>query len=283
MSVRKLISHRRAYDSSDLDEIKKLISVHDFCSEEIFEFINAYPKNIMLEVKDNDIVSICAHDAQIGKEWCVVYFFTLRDDLQFFYESLNEIRKTYKTLEIVICLEKRNPLCQKLLKERNLKAKAITRAIEMANNNLVKQDLSGNIKFEVYNDSVYDEYQRFINRNFKEISAKLGCGLLSYTCYSEYKRKYFLQNAKNFFYVRRDNKIIASAYAGSGLIDYLAVDKEYRHQGIIKEFILFAINKFIEEKIDVAKLELDECNFKAVKFYESLGFHIIDEVIYFYF
>ncbi len=283
MTVRKLISHRRAYASADLKKIKKLISAHDFCSEELLKLTSAYPENIMLEMKDERVLSICVHDAQVGKEWCSVYIFTLKDDLQFFYESLSEIRKNYNVLEIVVCLEKSNPLCQKLMYDDRLKPKVITRAFELENNDLIKQDLSGKVKFETYSDDVYDEYQRLINRNFQEISDKLGCNLLSYTCYSEYKRKYFLHNAKDFFYVRRNNKIIASAYAGGGLIDYLAVDKEYRHQGIIKEFILFAMNKFVDEKIEVAKLELDECNFKAVKFYESFGFNVTDEIMYFFY
>lgn len=281
--MRKLISLKRFYYSVDFEKIKNLISAHDFCSKEIFKFMKVYPENILLEVEDDDILSVCAHDARVGKQWCSVYFFTLKDDLQFFYESLSKIYENYRILEMVVCLGEKNPLCQKLLNKKSLKPKVITRALELENDNLHKQALLGDVKFETYKDDIYDEYQRFINKNFQEVSDKLGCDLLSYTCYSNYKRKYFLQNAKDFFYVRRDNKIIVSAYAGKGLIDYLAVDKKYRHKGIIKEFILFAINKFIDEKIDVARLELDECNFKAVKFYESLGFNVTDEIRYFFF
>ncbi len=97
-------------------------------------------------------------------------------------------------------------------------------------------------------------------------------------------REYFFHAAQNerreFWVAERDGKIIACAGAeldsDTAEIESLAVDPEYRRQGIATILLIKLLNAIKKRGVSFIVLEVRPSNKPAIALYKSFGFQIVE-------
>ena len=97
-------------------------------------------------------------------------------------------------------------------------------------------------------------------------------------------RAYFLRSAqderKEFIVALRDGKIIACAgaelYTDSAEIESLAVDPDYRRQGIAKILLIKLIGAIRRRGVSFIILEVRPSNTAAIELYKGFGFDVVE-------
>lgn len=122
-----------------------------------------------------------------------------------------------------------------------------------------------------------NEFPKQIEKFLRAVEKDFPVPLSQKVNIEEYSRKLYDRAA--VVYERKDDKIVAMV-AGyvenlSDGIAYIAIVstlKEYRGKGLARKLLFDFINLCEKKQIKAVHLYTDQCNQKAIKLYESLGF-----------
>lgn len=124
-----------------------------------------------------------------------------------------------------------------------------------------------------------------------ELSDARGVYSVERECFPDpYPREFFddlVQNEHDRFFVAiRDGRIIgysvATARGKDGHIVSVAVDPQYRRQGIGTALLSAVTRRLIEQGVEQIHLEVRKGNGAAIAFYERMGFRAFSEIRHYY-
>lgn len=124
---------------------------------------------------------------------------------------------------------------------------------------------------EPYSDDMYEQFHCVLSSAFYELRKSLG--LEPYVVpQSETERVRMKDNARDYYVVKQNGRIIGVGSAAGGMLDDIAVDKNFRGRGIGRALVAYGVNQSINDGFDRVLLWVVETNRAARSLYESMGF-----------
>ncbi len=126
---------------------------------------------------------------------------------------------------------------------------------------------------EPYSDDMYEQFHCVLSNAFHDLRKSLG--LEPYVVpQSEMERVRMKDNARDYYVIKQNGRIIGVGCANGGKLDDIAVDNNFRGRGIGRALAAYGVNQSINNGFDGVLLWVVETNREARGLYESMGFTI---------